>query len=289
MTDNNSSVVSGVVSGASASTSPMYMINEAMLFLAGFLYYNWHRLLLSLFILALAYLVIRLVKGLIFQLGKDYGISDRKIRTLAMLATYTVLTIAFVNILAVFDVQLFPLILSLGVLSVVVVLGSQLLISNMLGGVVVYIEKPFAVSDLIRVGDNMGTVQSISIRATTLKGQDGLAITVPNSTFLTTPIINYTSTKRYRVEVSFTMPRNVDLAGLVDAVWKDAATVPGFIAEIAGQLYKTGISEGGFNYELRFWVSDPRKTGAARSRVIDIINDFYPETPGEESASKGAR
>ncbi len=123
------------------------------------------------------------------------------------LVTYVIFIMALVIVLAVFNIQLYPLILSVGVISAVVVLGSQLLISNLLGGTVVYVEKPFLKGDLIRVGDNMGIVQGVSIRATTLKGLNGLNITIPNSTFLTTPITNYTRTKQYLIKVPFTMPR----------------------------------------------------------------------------------
>jgi hypothetical protein len=43
------------------------------------------------------------------------------------------------------------------------------------------------------------------------------------------------------------------------------------------QLYKTGISKDDIQYELRFWVTDPRQSDDARSRVIDIIGQFYPQ------------
>ena len=129
-------------------------------------------------------------------------------RMIVSLVTYVIFIMALVIVLAVFNIQLYPLILSVGVISAVVVLGSQLLISNLLGGTVVYVEKPFLKGDLIKVGDNMGVVQGVSIRATTLKGLNGLNITIPNSTFLTTPITNYTRTKHYLIKVPFTMPRD---------------------------------------------------------------------------------
>jgi small-conductance mechanosensitive channel len=162
------------------------------------------------------------------------------------------------------------------VISAVVILGSQLLISNLLGGTVVYIEKPFLVGDLIKVGGNMGVVQGISIRATTLKGLNGLNITIPNSTFLTTSITNYTRTKHYLVKVPFTMPRNVNISGLVDAIKAHASSIPGLVADSREELYKTGISEDDIQYELQLWISDPRKSDEARSRAIDIIGQYYP-------------
>jgi small-conductance mechanosensitive channel len=261
-------------------TNPADAITRAALNLADFFYTSWNRILLSIAIMAVALIVMRLLKALILQLGRDYGLPEKTVRLIVTFVTYGVVILAFVNVLAVFDVQLYPLILSLGVISAVVVLGSQLIISNVLGGAVVYVEKPFVAGDIIKVGDNTGTVQGISFRSTTLKGLNGLDITIPNSTFLTTSIINYTRTKRYLVKVLFSMPRGIDLSGLRDAVSAHASSIPGFIPDRGEELYKKGISKDDVQYELHFWVSDPREGEDARSRAIDIISEFYPsESP----------
>jgi small-conductance mechanosensitive channel len=258
------------------SANPADVTTRAALTLADFFYGNWYRMLMSVVILVIAYIIIMVLKGLILELGKNYHLPPQTTRMIVTLMTYGVFILAFVSVLAIFDIQLYPLILSLGILSVVVVLGSQLLISNLLGGAVVYIEKPFLKGDLIKVGDSTGIVQGITIRATILRGLNGLDITIPNSTFLTTSITNYTRTKHYLIKVPFTMPRDINLSGLADAIKARAPSIPGFMTDRGDELYKMGISKEDIQYELHFWVSDPRKSDEARSKVIDIISQFYP-------------
>jgi len=125
------------------TVNPADAITRAALTIADFFYGNWHRILISVAILVIAFVLTRVLKGLIVGLGKTYQLPPQTARMFVTLMTYVVLIAAIVSVMAVFDIQLYPLILSLGILSVVVVLGSQLLISNMLGGAVVYIEKPF--------------------------------------------------------------------------------------------------------------------------------------------------
>jgi small-conductance mechanosensitive channel len=265
-----------VASLDSVSSNPADAITQAAVTLADFFYNNWSRILLSVVTLIAAFILTRLVKGVLIGLGKNYHLPPQTTRMVVSLVSYVIFIIALVIVLAVFNIQLYPLILSIGVISAVVVLGSQLLISNLLGGTVVYVEKPFLKGDLIRVGDNLGVVQGVSIRATTLKGLNGLNITIPNSTFLTTPITNYTRTKQYLIKVPFTMPREINLSGLVDAVRAHASSVPGLAPDQGEQLYKMGISKDDIQYELHFWVTDPRQSDDARSRIIDIIGQFYP-------------
>jgi small-conductance mechanosensitive channel len=264
--------------------NPADATTQAAVTLTNFLLGNWNRLLLSIITLIAAYIIIRLLKTAILTLGKDYHLPPQTTRMVVSLVSYVIFIIALVIVLAVFNIQLYPLILSIGVISAVVVLGSQLLISNLLGGTVVYIEKPFLKGDLIKVGDNMGVVQDVSIRATTLKSLNGLDITIPNSTFLTTAITNYTRTKHYLIKVPFTMPQDINLSGLVDAIRSHASSVPGLAPDKGEQLYKTGISKDDIQYELQFWVTDPRQLDVARSRVIDIIGQFYPAKKKEPAS-----
>jgi small conductance mechanosensitive channel len=266
------------------NSNPADATTQAFVTLTNFLYANWYRIILSLATLIGAFVLTRLLRRIILELGKDYHLPPQTARMIVSLATYVIFILALVIVLAVFDIQLYPLILSLGVISAVVVLGSQLLISNLLGGTVVYIEKPFLKGDLIKVGDNLGVVQGISIRATSLRGLNGLDITIPNSTFLTTPITNYTRTRHYLVTVPFTMPRDINLSGLVDAVKSRAASVPALAPDRGEQLYKMGISKDDIQYELHFWVTDPRQSDDARSHVIDIIGQFYPARAKERPA-----
>ncbi len=271
------------------SANPADATTRAALDLASFFYANWHRILIAVAILVIAYILMRVFKGLIVEAGKNYHLPPQTTRMIVTLMTYGVFIIAFVCVLAVFDIQLYPLILSLGILSAVIVLGSQLLISNLLGGAVVYIEKPFLKGDLIKVGDSTGVVQGISIRATTMRGLNGLDITIPNSTFLTTSITNYTRTKHYLIKVPFTMPRDISLSGLAEAIKAHAPSIPGFMIDRGDELYKMGISKDDIQYELHFWISDPRESDEARSRVIDIISQFYALDTEGTKGTKGTK
>lgn len=259
------------------STNAADAITQAVLNLVSFLYGNWNKILLSIAILVVALLVIRFAKIAVTQITKDYNLPPKLRRTLNTVVTYGTLILAIVNILAVFNIQLYSLIVSLGLISAVIVLGSQMVISNLLGGTIVYIEKPFEVEDVIKVGENTGVVEGISFRSTTMRALNGLAVTIPNSTYLTTPITNFTRTRQYLVKLPFTAPRGVDMSRLVDTLKSEVSSVPGLSTGKGEALYKTGIGKDNVDYELHFWVSDPRISDEARSRIVDIIGQFLPK------------
>ncbi|HMK45708.1 MAG TPA: mechanosensitive ion channel domain-containing protein [Methanocella sp.] len=250
---------------------------EVALSMASFFYDNWYKILLSLAILLAALAIIYSLKLASGRVGREYALPSKTTWMINTLITYGMLTLAAISILAVFNVQLYSLIVSLGFFSAVLVLGTQIIISNLLGGIVISIEKSFIVGDVIKVGDNIGVVEGINIRSTIMRGLNGLVITVPNSTFLTTPITNYTRSRQYLIKVPFSTPRAVNPSGLSEAVLSGASSIPGLVSDRGGTLFKTGVSRDDVQYELQFWVTDPRISDDARSRVVDIIDGFYSQ------------
>jgi small-conductance mechanosensitive channel len=150
-----------------------------------------------------------------------------------------------------------------------------------MGGIIVYIERPFHIGDVIKVGDNIGEVLGISFRATTFRGLDGLNIIVPNSTFLTMPIVNYTRTMSYLLKVPFILPRATDVSRLMDAIKQRLNSLAGVRNDMDMHIYKSRITPDNIDYEFHVWVKDPRDSETATSAVIDVINDFY-RTPKKD-------
>jgi small conductance mechanosensitive channel len=81
--------------------------------------------------------------------------------------------------------------------AVAVGLALQGSLSNLAGGILIIIFKPFKVGDYIVTNGNEGTVESISILYTELLSSKGQVITIPNSKVYDSAIINY-SIKPYR-------------------------------------------------------------------------------------------
>ena len=252
-------------------SSPENVTAQAATRLTAFFFDNWYRILLSVAIVIIAVVLIRLFRAAAARMGAEYRLSPRAIRAFNLVITYGILLLAAINILAAFDIQLYSLIVSLGLISALMVMGSQLIISNLLGGVLVYVEKPFVEGDIIKVGDNTGVVEGISYRSTIMRGLNGLYVTIPNSTYLTSPIINYTRSHLYMVSLPFSAPRSANFSGLVDAIRARSPAIPGFVPGKGEALYKTGIAAEAVQYELHIWVSDLRNADEARSCVFELI------------------
>ena len=89
-------------------------------------------------------------------------------------------TIASLMVLGVFEINLAPLLASAGIAGVAVGFGAQSLVKDCIAGFFMLLEDQFGVGDNVDLGEAAGTVESLSLRSTTLRGADGTQWHVPN-------------------------------------------------------------------------------------------------------------
>jgi small-conductance mechanosensitive channel len=102
------------------------------------------------------------------------------------------------------------IVLVAGASGVAIGLGTQDLVKNVLAGVLILIERPFRVGDMIRSGQFYGEVTAIGLRASQLHSFDDSKITLPNALLLNDGIVNSNDGALYElVEVEISLPAEV--------------------------------------------------------------------------------
>lgn len=87
-------------------------------------------------------------------------------------------------------------------LSVGLGFGLQESVANFIAGLMLLTEQQVRIGDVIEVGDKMGTVTRIQVRATTVRDFDGRELIIPNKELVTTQVTNYTlSDTRRRIQL----------------------------------------------------------------------------------------
>jgi small-conductance mechanosensitive channel len=79
---------------------------------------------------------------------------------------------------------------ALGSAALAIGLGLQDLIKNLIGGLVVIVDRPFQTGDRVKLGEAFGEVKQIGLRSTRVLADDGMLITIPNSDVLNKLIFN---------------------------------------------------------------------------------------------------
>lgn len=116
-----------------------------------------------------------------------------------------------ITALAIMGVPMTSMIAVIGSCGLAVGLALQGSLSNIAGGFIILVFKPFTVGDFITTGDVAGTVEDISIFHTKVLTGDNKRIIVPNSTISNATLTNVSALKERRVDLTFTAAYQNDI------------------------------------------------------------------------------
>lgn len=93
----------------------------------------------------------------------------------------------------------------LGISGVAFALAAQDTFSNLFGGAVIVLDKPFDIGDWVQTSDVEGYVEEMTFRSTKIRTFAKAIVTVPNSKLANNNIINWTKRDRRRIHFKFTL------------------------------------------------------------------------------------
>ncbi|MEJ2200355.1 MAG: mechanosensitive ion channel [Desulfuromonadaceae bacterium] len=106
-------------------------------------------------------------------------------------------------------------------------LGAQDLIKNIIAGILILLDRPFRVGDMIQVGDHYGEVTNIGLYSIRLQTFGDSTVNLPNAMALGQAIANSNSGDLDEmVEITFSLPAHLDLQQIRDLAYESATSSP---------------------------------------------------------------
>jgi potassium efflux system protein len=133
--------------------------------------------------------------------------------------------------------------------------GLQEIVANFVSGIILLAERPVRVGDVVTIGNLMGKVTRIQIRATTITLWDRSEMIVPNKEFITTKLVNWTlSDSKRRIEIPLRIAYGSDLDEVRELLVEIATDHPAVLDEPAPHVLLLGFGDDAILFELRFVV-----------------------------------
>jgi small conductance mechanosensitive channel len=187
---------------------------------------------------------------------------------MAKLAGWSVTAIGVLLALAVTfpSVQPVDLLAGLGFFSVAIGFAFQDILENLLAGILLLFRQPFVGGDEIKVGDDEGTVERITIRETVLTTFDGERILIPNADVYKSAVHIHTAHPFRRTNFAVGVAYEADL-DRARSVARDAlAHVDGVLNDPPPEALIIDLTGSTVDLDVRFWSSS---TELDRRRVLD--------------------
>lgn len=201
-----------------------------------------------------------------------------------------------------FDIE--ATIASLGIISIALAFASQQIISSLLAGFLIAMNRTIALDDWIEVGGDPATgisqVKDLTFTRTILRDRDGRVYLMPNSTLVSSKIVNYSKSGFIEIPLNLILPITVPFERARDVILPVLAENPeilpngkneGYTAKggirtsfffqgytrlrantglLTPRVLFTGITNQGNAISIRFWIRDV-------VRREDIVSEVLAE------------
>ena len=147
----------------------------------------------------------------------------------------------------------------LGIGGLAFALAAQDTIANLFGSIVVAIDQPFKVGEVVRIGTSEGKVEDIGLRSTKIRTGARTLIIIPNKLVASEPVTNFTRMPQRRVDQSLGLSYQTT-AEQMQAVLEDIRQILRAEAGVHPQTIAvnfTGYGASSLDLQLVYFTADP--------------------------------
>lgn len=157
---------------------------------------------------------------------------------------------------------------SLGVAGVIAGVALKDLVSSMFSGMLIGIDKAFAVGDYVSIKGISGTVETIGFLTTKVITDEGKKVYIPNQLIFSAPFINYSASSHRKVFIDLEIPNNEDLEKAKKVIVDEIHTFDFAENKDNAEVIFLKQSLGIFHLEARFQMKTGEKIAHVRSEAL---------------------
>lgn len=182
---------------------------------------------------------------------------------------YAGLVLILVSALRELGIELTPLLGAAGIVGIAVGFASQTSVSNMISGLFLIAEQPFAVDDLVEVEDTVGRVLSIDLMSVKIRTFDNRYVRIPNETLIKSQVTTITRFPIRRMDIPVGVAYREDIPRVREVLLDVVAQNPQALMEPAPVVWFEGFGSSSIDLRLTVW--------APREIVFKLRNTLQEE------------
>ena len=136
--------------------------------------------------------------------------------------------------------------------------GLQKVVSNLVSGVIILLDKSIKPGDVISIGETFGWINSLTARYVSITTRDGKEYLIPNEDLITGQVVNWSHSNDFvRLDIFFGTAYDDDPHKVRALAIEAAKTVDRVLHDRAPVCHIVGFGDSSVDYILRFWIRDP--------------------------------
>ena len=179
------------------------------------------------------------------------------------------------------EIDLFGILASLALLSLILGIAMKQTISNIANSFLLAIDRPFEVGDRVEIEGNMGTVVSIGVLSTKLLTRDEKLVIIPNNTIVYTDIVNHARgggegiASRKSLVIDIGVSYDEDISHVKFTLLQLARQSPHCLDKPEPRVLVNELDDFTKNFRLFAWVENYNEEYIARDWLLKAIDENF--------------
>jgi small conductance mechanosensitive channel len=212
--------------------------------------------------------------------------TDRTIATFVQISLkLVVLVIGIITALDAAGIQVSALLASLGIAGLTIGFAAQDAFSNIVSGLLIFLDRPFVIGDLVEIEGRYGRVADITLRSTRIVTSDGKMLAVPNTEVINKTVASYTNFPHLRLDIPITVGVTEDLNQVRHVLMGLVRDRSVYLPEPAPRVVVTQLNDYNVAIELQVWIKNERehveRRFELREQAFDALNQAGIDMPFE--------
>jgi small-conductance mechanosensitive channel len=222
-------------------------------------------------LLWLAFFVSRLLEQ---RIGRAEALTPSLRVLLSKLLKVALVAVAFLAAVSALGVDLTAFAVFSGAIGVGIGFGLQKIVSNLISGVILLLDRSIKPGDVITIGTTFGWIETLGARYASVRTRDGIEHLIPNEELITQRVENWShSDKLVRLRVPVGVAYHSDVR-LAMRLCLEAIEETGRAAKHPPPTCPMrGFGDSSVDLEMRFWISDPE--GGRANVISDVLLNVW--------------
>ncbi|UII19954.1 mechanosensitive ion channel family protein [Fulvivirga ligni] len=231
-------------------------------------------IVIAILVIVTFYMLSRLVERLLNNILHRFMHNESVVKLILSITSFLIVLVGIMVALGVLklDKTVTSVLAGVGVIGLALGFAFQDAAANLISGVIMAVQSPINVGDIIESNDVFGTVKTIGLRATTIYDPQGQDVVIPNRLIFQNLYRHYTINGSRRIDLKCGISYGDDL-DKVEEVTLAAIKKITFLAEHKDvEFFFTEFGDSSINFVVRYWVNYKRQPDFLKAQSEGIKN-----------------
>lgn len=241
-------------------------LNAAIIMLPNFV--------IAILVMIIFYLVARLVKKLLNQVLYRFVKNESVVTLIQSITSFLVIIIGLMVALGVLklDKTVTSVLAGVGVVGLALGFAFQDAAANLISGIIMAVQSPINVGDIIKSQDTFGRVKEIGLRATTIYNLRGQDVVIPNRLILQNVYTHYTINGNRRIDLTCGISYGDDLDKVEQISIQAIQQIPYLLPQKQVEFFYEEFGDSSINFVIRYWVQFKKQPDYLQAQSDGIKN-----------------